>query len=39
MQAEAVAEGDILRISAVTGEGVDDLCKAIQEKLKVQRDA
>lgn len=33
-RAEAASRGDVVCISAFTGEGVDALCKAIQEKLK-----
>lgn len=34
VKAEAKRRGDVVCISALTGEGLDDFCKAIQEKLK-----
>ena len=35
VKAEAKRRGDGVCISALTGEGLDDFCNAIQEKLKV----
>lgn len=34
VRAEANRRGDVICISALTGEGLDDFCNAIQEKLK-----
>lgn len=34
-RAEAKCKGDVVCISAFSGEGVDAFCKAIQDKLKV----
>ncbi|KAH9606043.1 hypothetical protein KSS87_006680 [Heliosperma pusillum] len=34
MKAEAERRGDVVCVSALTGDGLDDFCNAIQEKLK-----
>lgn len=35
IRSEAKKNHDIVCISALTGEGLDDFCNAVQEKLKV----
>lgn len=35
IKAEAERRGDVVCLSALSGDGLDDFCKAIREKLKV----